>query len=93
MGKERDFEKFVGILKEATSRIEHEYFLLPVAGHEDVIYRERVYCYELYHRMREVFEECEFPYSLAGEVDKNGHPIIYKKIGGLKPDIIEARTI
>lgn len=88
MGKERDFELFVGILKEATLRMGSEYFLLPVAGSKDDIYRERVYCYELYHRLREAFEGYEFRYSLAGEVDKNGHTIIYPKIGAKKPDLI-----
>lgn len=88
MGKERDFERFVEILKEATSRIEKEYFLLPVAGQKDAIYRERVYCYEFYHRLRDVFKEYGFQYSVAGEVDKKVHPILHKKIGALKPDII-----
>jgi hypothetical protein len=88
MGKESDFENFIEILREATSRIEREYFLLSVAGSEDEIYRERVYCYELYHRLRGVFEASEFQYSLAGEVDKNGHTIIYPKLGAKKPDLI-----
>ena len=88
MEKERDFLQFIEILREATSRIERDYFLLPVAGSEDAIYRERVYCYELYHRLREVFEENRFPYSLAGEVDKSGHIIIYPKIRAKKPDLI-----
>jgi len=88
MEKERAFQQFTKILREATSRIEHEYFLLPVAGSKDAIYRERVYCYELYHILREAFEESRFPYSLAGEVDKNGHSIIYPKVGAKKPDLI-----
>lgn len=88
MGKERDFKRFVEILKRATSRIGREYFLLPVAGSDDSIYRERVYCYELYHRLRELFEASGFLYSLAGEVDKNGHTVIYPKLGAKKPDFI-----
>ena len=88
MEKERDFLQFIEILREATSRIEQEYFLLPVAGSDDAIYKERIYCYELYHRLREGFEKNRFPYSLAGEVDKNGHLIIYPKIGAKKPDLI-----
>ena len=88
MGKEGDCKRFVEILKGATSRIGREYFLLPVAGSDDSIYRERVYCYELYHRLREFFEASGFQYSLAGEVDKNGHTIIYPKLGAKKPDLI-----
>jgi hypothetical protein len=38
-------------------------------------YRERVYCYELYHQMRRRWPlNCE--YSLNGEVDKRGHPYL-----------------
>lgn len=50
-------ETFVKILRKATANIPPEYFQLPIAGREDPIYRERVYCYELYHQMR---------YALAG---------------------------
>jgi hypothetical protein len=39
------------VLAEATAAIEARYFRLPIAG-GDPIYRERVYCYELYHQMR-----------------------------------------
>lgn len=88
MDNEKDFKKFIGILNITTSRINKEYFLLPTAGNEELIYRERVYCYELYHQLRKVFEKLKFPYSLGGEVDKRGHHIIYPKIGAVKPDII-----
>lgn len=47
-----------------------EYFELAVAD-GDALYRERVYCYELYHQLRCLWEE--FPFSLGGEVDKAGH--------------------
>jgi len=51
-------------------------------------YRERVYAYELYHQLR-VRWPAEWEYSLAGEVDKRGHPLIR---GGLldnaKPDLL-----
>src|SRR5271166_4608826 len=48
-----------------------EYFQLPVAD-ADSVYRERVYCYELYHQLRVSWGD--FPFSLGGEVDKIGHP-------------------
>lgn len=70
----------------ASSQIGHHYFQLPEAGAdpEDAEYRERVYCYELYHHWR-----CNwldgFPYTLSGEVDKAGHPLIR---GGSKPDFL-----
>ena len=70
----------------ASSQIGREYFQLPEAGadHEDAEYRERVYCYELYHRWRCHWPD-DFPYTLNGEVDKAGHPLIR---GGSKPDFL-----
>lgn len=62
------------ILREATRCIAQEYFNLSVAGGPPV-WRERVYCYELYHQTRVLWPEgCQ--YSLTGEVDKRAHPIL-----------------
>ena len=62
------------ILAEATKVIEERYFRLPIDG-GDPVYRERVYCYELYHQMRSRWPEgCLF--TLNGEVDKKAHPIL-----------------
>lgn len=65
---------FESILLDATASVSTEYMQLPVAGAEDPAYRERVYCYELYHQMRSRWPN--WPFSLAGEIDKSGHPII-----------------
>ena len=65
-------------LKCASAQISSEYFHLPVAGQPNKKFRERVYCYELYHRWRQHWPE-NFPYSLCGEVDKRGHPLIKGK--------------
>lgn len=78
---------FLQILEMATSRIEHEYFQLPVAGKENAIYRERCYCYELYHQIRLCWEGG--PEKISGEVDKSGHPIIRGDgLDNTKPDFI-----
>ena len=71
----------------ASSQISEEYFRLPVAG-SDPRYRERVYCYELYHRWR-----CHwfngFQYSLCGEIDKRGHSYVRgKHVDNVKPDFL-----
>jgi len=42
-------EQLTHILQDATAAIGREYFLLPIHG-ADPVYRERVYCYELYHQ-------------------------------------------
>lgn len=68
----------------SSSLVGHEYILLPVAGDEDQEYRERVYCYELYHRWRCHWPKV-FPFSLLGEVDKARHPLIPKSP---KPDFL-----
>lgn len=80
--------EFDDILINATQSIEGPYFQLPIAGAEDPIYRERVYCYELYHQMRSRWPE-NCPYSLGGEIDKAGHPLIRGNgLDGLKPDFL-----
>lgn len=81
-------KEFDSILKEATKAISSEYFQLQIAGRGDPSYRERVYCYELYHQMRLRWPE-GFQYSLSGEVDKSGHPLIRgNKLDRIKPDFL-----
>jgi hypothetical protein len=63
--------RFEEMLTAATARVARDYFQLPVAD-ADAAYRERVYCYELYHQLRCVWDD--FPFSLGGEVDKVGSP-------------------
>ncbi len=64
------------ILQKATAEIEADYFQLRVAGEVAPIYRERVYCYELYHQMRLWWPKEGCPFVLNGEVDKSGHRIL-----------------
>ena len=71
-------------LLQASEQVGPEYFQLPVAGAEEPEYRERVYCYELYHRWRCHWDD-DFPFSLGGEIDKSGHPLIR---GAAKPDFL-----
>jgi hypothetical protein len=52
------------------------YFHLNIDG-GDPIFRERVYCYELYHQMRKNWPS-NCPYYLNGELDKRAHPILQK---------------
>jgi hypothetical protein len=64
-------EQFTGILQQATAAIGHNYFALPIHG-SDPVYRERVYCYELYHQMRLLWpNECQL--FLNGEIDEQKH--------------------
>jgi len=88
MHLESEMQELTSILKEATKAIPGDYFQLPVAGKEDLIYRERVYCYELYHHIRALWPEGT-PFSLCGEVDKSGHPLIRgNNLDRTKPDFL-----
>lgn len=73
------------ILREATAAIEREYFLLPIHG-ADTFFRERVYCYELYHQMRLRWPR-DCPYFLNGDVDKQSHPYV-QGANHPKPDML-----
>ena len=78
-------DELTDILIKATAGISPEYFLLPIHGAEPV-YRERVYCYELYHQMRSHWPN-ESPYRLNGEVDKAAHPYFTDGTAP-KPDLL-----
>jgi hypothetical protein len=80
-----EFESFSEHLRASTAAIAYQYFLLPIAG-GDPKYRERVYCYELYHQMRTAWPLAG--YSLNGEVDKSGHPLLRERVGAVKPDLL-----
>jgi hypothetical protein len=71
-------------LFKGSAEVGETYMQLPVADKEEPEYRERVYCYELYHRWRSRWIE-KVGYSLAGEIDKRKHPIIR---GAPKPDFL-----
>jgi hypothetical protein len=64
-------QQLTQILRDATAAVSQEYFLLPIHG-ADPVFRERVYCYELYHQMRLLWPGG--PYRLNGEADKRAHP-------------------
>ncbi len=72
------------VLRTATFNISDCYFKLPIDGGKPV-YRERVYCYELYHQMRCCWPNTQFV--LNGEVDKSGHPSPLGR-GKHKPDLL-----
>src|SRR6185312_6688767 len=81
-----DLEHFLNVLLSACADVSDRYYQLPQAQ-GDRVYRERVYCYELYHQMR--CQWGELPYSLGGEVDKAGHPVFRDgPYGHSKPDFL-----
>jgi len=50
--KEQDFQYFVKCLMKAIEKPDTHSFQLPFAESDEPIYRERVYCYEIYHQLR-----------------------------------------
>lgn len=58
----------------STAAIDERYIHLGIDGGAP-IYRERVYCYELYHQMRKRWPR-GYRYVLNAEVDKRAHPIL-----------------
>jgi len=79
-------QNFDRILKEATEKIHSRYILVPtVAGHK---YRERVYCYELYHQLRILWPSSN-THILNGELDKTQNPVFTnEKVKNIKPDFL-----
>ncbi|SRR6266498_1266415 len=74
-------------LLKASSLVGEEYMRLPVAG-ADPQYRERVYCYELYHQLRCQWPS-RFPYVLCGEIDKRKHAYVRGDyLENIKPDFL-----
>lgn len=83
------FDLFWRCLEEAGRRMQDKhYFKIRVADSEKLIFRERVYCYELYHQLRLVIGDIFLPCKLDGEVDKASHPNIENACGKKKPDFI-----
>lgn len=79
---------FDEVLTIATSNVSQEYFLLPIAD-SNPVYRERVYCYELYHQMRCLWPTSQAQYILNGEVDKRAHNLIQgRRLSNTKPDFL-----
>jgi len=85
--REQDFRVFLNTLQNATTNIGNDYFLLDVAEKDETIYRERVYCYELYRHIHNLLP-IGFNYHVDGELDKSGHPLIENIAGPIKPDFL-----
>ena len=80
-------DELTALLQTATSKVEHLYFHVELDGGSPV-YRERVYCYELYHQLRTVWPS-NSPYRLNGELDKVAHPkLVNLGAGYAKPDLL-----
>ena len=64
---EADFNFFIDQLKEAMLRVDQKYIEISIYKLPDNRYRERVYCYELYHQLRKLLGDT-YQYNLDGEL-------------------------
>lgn len=62
---------FIKAFKKSVAAIEDRYFQIDRTN-APATWRERAYCYELYHQLRNRLP-AGFPYTLHGEIDKRGH--------------------
>jgi len=67
--------QFWDSLRRSIMDIESGYFQVERMDEVNPTWRERVYCYELYHQLRHHLPN-GFPFTLHGELDKKGHGII-----------------
>jgi hypothetical protein len=96
--RRQSFEQYLQVLADACQRVDQLYFNVPtvteITDAREFLtvsrYRERVYCYELYHHQRRLLEESglhEQHLLLNAETDKSG--TVYSRwIGRRKPDFI-----
>jgi hypothetical protein len=68
------WEQFKRALLASIISIDHRHFQVGRYKAESA-WRERAYCYELYHQLRLQLGDA-FPYTLHGEIDKRGHNLI-----------------
>lgn len=77
---------YVRLIYDAINKVENQYFEIKIAGTCSQKRRERVFCYELYHCMRNLqLERPKLDLILNGEIDKSGHFIIKEKFN---PDFV-----
>lgn len=78
---EKDVDSLLEVIETALNLVEEPYYNLKTTYEPCGIVRERVFCYELYHRMRNILESRkEIKLALNGEVDKRGHIEFEKRI-------------
>lgn len=80
-------QELTELLQDATASVPLHYFQVQLDG-GDPTYRERVYCYELYHQLRCRWP-ADTPFCVNGELDKAAHPIL-RELGAdyAKPDLL-----
>jgi hypothetical protein len=76
---EKSWTEFRTALNQAAIKVGKYHFQIPRYAADDA-WRERAYCYELYHQLRLQLGDT-FPYTLHGEIDKAGHEWVVRNFG------------
>lgn len=88
MKRNNDVDDLLEVIEIALNLVDKPYYKLKTTYEPDGIVRERVFCYELYHRMRNVLERRkEIKLTLNGEIDKRGH-IEFEEDDRKNPDFV-----
>ncbi|ABI67560.1 Methionyl-tRNA formyltransferase-like protein [Syntrophomonas wolfei subsp. wolfei str. Goettingen G311] len=82
-----DIDIFLTSLNTALRKIENKYFNVPNHNRHYPVFRERIYCYELYHQLRNNLPE-GFPFTIHGELDKVVNISIHELLRTKKPDFV-----
>jgi len=84
-----DISDLLQFIEKALNNVGEMYYSIMTATHngQKQIFRERVFCYELYHQMRclQITNPSFFSINIDPEIDKRGHEIIDENIN---PDFI-----
>ncbi|MCB9093208.1 MAG: hypothetical protein H6620_11675 [Halobacteriovoraceae bacterium] len=81
-----NFDRLIKIIRESNKNIKESSFNFRVAGVEKPIKRERVYCGELLHQIRNRIYVIN--YEINPEPNKVNHPFIEEECGAVDPDFI-----
>ena len=80
--------KFLRCLSKLLTASRQDYYRLRTTYSEEGIVRERVFCYELYHRIRCLQNNGRLPcIHIHGEIDKSGHAL-FEREDQKNPDFI-----
>ena len=72
--------RLISLIKNALDEVPQDYYHISTTYCKEGIVRERVFCYELYHRMRKIQDDNKcFQFHIHGEIDKSGHKLFARK--------------
>lgn len=82
-------QQLIDLITESLGAIDPQYYKLLTAYNSEGIVRERVFCYELYHQIRQLKDNYGAlrNISIHGEIDKSGHTL-FEQNDQKNPDFV-----